>query len=44
VICGEGPAGPSTDNRDGFIRLHDSTVVRTTRTENFLIVIAYKED
>jgi hypothetical protein len=43
VICREGSADPSTDNRDGFIRVHDSTVVRTRRIENFQIVIAYKE-
>lgn len=43
VICGERSADPSTDNRNGLIRFHDSTVVRTRRLENFLIVIAYKE-
>jgi len=43
VICGEGSADSSTDDRDGFIRFHDLTVVRTKRIENFQIVIPYKE-
>ena len=43
VICGKGSADSSTDDRDGFIRFHDLTVVPTKRIENFQIVIPYKE-
>jgi hypothetical protein len=43
VMCRKATADASTDDRNGLLCLHDSTVVLMKRIENFQIVIAYKQ-